>query len=557
MMKFRELVELSEGLRSTSKRNEMIGLVVDFLKNLENEEIEPAVCMLLGRPFPKASGKKLDISWKTLRKPILRISGAKSEDLEAAFERTGDLGKTTAAVFRLEATKPQQTLVERPLELREVQESLKKVAMIKGPGSIKRKKRVLEGLLNRSGPLEAKYLVKIVVGEMRTGFKEGLMERAAAEAFEIPKGLVHRATMFAGDVARTARIAVEGGKEAIKTLEPRPFRPIKPMLAQVAEDVDEAIETHDGRTALEHKLDGARIQVHKRGEEVKIFSRRLSDVTESLPEIVRLVSSEMQVDEAIVEGEVIAVDEDGSPLPFQSLLRRFRRERKIEQMKREVPVKLQLFDLICLNGRSLVDTSYEKRREELGRVSGSIELSEQVKVSDPAEGKKFLDQALEVGHEGLMAKEFGSPYTPGTRGKRWLKVKPVLEPLDLVIVGAEFGFGRRHEWLSDYYLAARERGTGDFEIVGKTFKGLTDEEIQTMTQKLEGLATEREQRRVWVRPEVVVEVAYNDIQESPKYPCGMALRFARINRIRDDKSPSEADAIERVRKIYEKQAKRR
>jgi DNA ligase-1 len=553
-MRFRELAELGERLESTTKRNEMVDLGADFLKRLKPEEVEPAVCMLLGRPFPKTSEESLEVSWATLRDLILKVTGAGSRELEAAFGRTGDLGTTTAILFE-SGRKRQRLFAEKPLELLEVQDVMREVARVKGSKARQRKERLLEGLLNRSDPLEAKYLVKIIIGEMRTGFQEGLMELMVAKAFGTSKELVQRASMFAGDIASVARLMAERGEAGIRGLKPVPFRPIKPMLAQVAEDVKGVIETHRGRTAFEQKLDGARIQIHKRGEKVRIFSRRLTDVTESLPEIVKLVSHELRAKEAILEGEVIAVGKDGFPLPFQSLLQRFRREREVERMAREVPLRLQLFDLLYLDGESLVDAPYEQRRAELKRVSGSIELTEQLLTSDPARGKEFLDRALRAGHEGLMAKEPGSPYTPGVRGKRWLKIKPVLEPLDLVIVGAEFGYGRRHEWLSDYYLAARDERTERFELVGKTFKGLTDEEIKEMTRRLEGLAVRRERRRVWVLPRVV-EVAYNEIQRSPKYPCGMALRFARITRVRDDKPPEEADTFGRVREIYAKQVKK-
>jgi DNA ligase-1 len=554
-MRFRELAELGEGLGTTTKRGEMVGLCADFLRRLAREEIEPAVCMLLGRPSPGLGGEELEVSWATLRGLILRVTGAGLGEIEEAFGRTGDLGEAAAVLFRSRA-KRQRLFEEGPLELLEVQAALREVARVKGPGARSRKERIIEGLLNRSDPLEAKYLVKTIIGEMRTSFQEGLMELAVARAFGVHPDLVRRASMFAGDISAVARLAAEKGEAGLAELGPSPFRPIRPMLAQVAGDVEEAIRTHGGRTALEHKLDGARIQIHKRGKEVRIFSRRLTDVTGSMPEIAELLSRELGCDEAIAEGEVIAVGKDGFPLPFQSLLRRFRRERDVERATREVPMRLQLFDLLYLDGRSLVDLPYERRREELRKVAGRIELTEQLVTSDSEEGRDFLERALRAGHEGLMAKEPGSPYTPGVRGKRWLKVKPVLEPLDLVIVGAEYGYGRRHEWLSDYYLAARDETTGRFEMVGKTFKGLTDEEIKGMTRRLEELAVRRERRRVWVLPGVVVEVAFNEIQRSPKYPCGMALRFARITRVREDKSPGEADTLARVREIYEKQVKR-
>ena len=305
--------------------------------------------------------------------------------------------------------------------------------------------------------------------------------------------------------------------------------------------------------AFEYKLDGARIQIHKSDTRVRVFSRRLTDVTDSLPEIVEQVRSEVKAKEAILEGEVVAVGEDGSPMLFQHLMRRFRRVHEIDEMVKKVPVKLHLFEVIYVDGQSLVSVPYVERRKKLAEIAAGIPLTEQIVTKNPAEADSFLKDAMNKGHEGLMAKKLDSPYTPGIRGKRWFKIKPILELLDLVIVAAEYGYGRRHDWLSDYYLAAREQETGKFLPVGKTFKGLTDEEIVGMTQRLQELTIQDERRRILVIPKIVVEVAYNEIQKSPKYECGMALRFARITRIRDDKTPEEADTIQKVREIYQRQ----
>jgi DNA ligase-1 len=325
------------------------------------------------------------------------------------------------------------------------------------------------------------------------------------------------------------------------------------MLAQMADGVAEALKEHDGKAAFEYKLDGARVQIHKLYDEVRIFSRRLTDVTESLPEIAETASKNIKAKEVILEGEVIAVDRLGLPIPFQHLMRRFKRVHAIEDMAEKIPVKLYLFDILYLNGESLIAVPYLQRRQILAENAGEIALTKQRVTDKTEEAEQFLKEAIDAGHEGLMAKKLDSPYTPGIRGKRWLKIKPVLEPLDLVIVAAEYGYGRRHEWLSDYYLAARDVETGEFFAVGKTFKGLTDMEIIEMTRRLKELIIKEEPRRVFVVPKIVVEVTYNEIQKSPKYKCGMALRFARINRIREDKSPEEADTVQRVREIYENQ----
>lgn len=552
-MEFRVLSELCERLSSTTKRNVKVEMAAEFLKRLNSQEVEPAVSMILGRPFPRWDQRTLDISWATLSNIIKRLTDVDWRTFSKVFRETGDIGSTIKTIFERSKVRRQKVLFEKPLTILEVRRVFEAIAEASGQGSRERKDRLVESLLGRASPVEAKYLVKIMIGEMRTGFQEGLMELAVSRAFSTPLELVQKASMLTGDVGEVAYLLKEHGEAALSKLGLRLMRPLKPMLAQMAESPREAIEEHGGETAFEYKLDGARIQIHKVGEKVKVFSRRLTDVTDSLPEIVQAVREGVKAHEAVLEGEVIAVGRDGHPLPFQHLMRRFRRVYEIEKMLREIPVKLYLFDLLYVDGESLIDEPYLERRNRLSRVVEGIPLTEQLVTGNPAEAERFLRKALEEGHEGLMAKRLDSPYKPGVRGKHWLKIKEPLEPLDLVITAAEYGYGRRHGWLSDYYLAARDEETGEFLVVGKTFKGLTDQEIIEMTERLKRLAIMEEGNRVVVKPEIVVEVAYNEIQKSPKYKCGMALRFARITRIRDDKSPEEVDTIQKVRKIYEKQ----
>jgi len=551
---FRELCELCERLQTTTKRLFMVDLAANFLKALQPEEVEPAVSMILGRPFPKWDQRVLEVSWATLSGLIKRITNVDWSDFRKAFSETGDIGSATKAVFEASKIRRQATLFEKPMSILEVRRTFETVAETSGFGSRERKERLVETLLGQATPLEAKYLVKIMIGEMRTGFHEGLMEMAVSKAFDIPLETVQKASMITGDIGEIASIAKTKEREGIAKLEFRVFRPIKPMMAQTAEDVNEALREAGGETAFEYKLDGARIQVHKSGEQVRVYSRRLTDVTESLPEVVELVRSKVKASQAIIEGEVIAVGEDrSSPLLFQHLMRRFRRVHEVDETAKQIPIELQLFDIIYLNEESLTNKPYTERRRILSQIAGDIKLTKQIVTSDPRRAEEFLREALNNGHEGLVAKKLDSPYTPGIRGKRWFKIKRTLEPLDLVIVAAEWGYGRRHNWLSDYYLAARDAETGQFMVVGKTFKGLTDQEIIEMTKRLQELAVGEEPHRVVVTPKIVVEVAYNEVQKSPKYECGMALRFARITRIRDDKSPEDADTIQKVREIYEKQ----
>ena len=550
---FKALAELCEQLTSTKKRLMMVQYAADLLLSLDMNEIEPAVSMILGRAFPKWSQQTLDVSWTTLSGVIKKSTRGDWNALSRAFSQTGDIGDATKALFETGRTKKQSMIFEKSLTILEVRRSLQAIAESRGYGSREKKERLVTSLFSAASPLEAKYLVKIFVSEMRTGFHEGLMEQAVAEAFDVPLKSVQRASMVQGDVGEVAAIVKAHGKQGLVLVNFKVFRPVQLMLAQMADGVEQALQEHEGKTAFEFKYDGARVQIHKLGNEIMIFSRRLTEVTSSIPEIADLAKKNVDAGEAIFEGEVIAVDHSGFPIPFQHLMRRFRRIHSIEEIAGKIPLKLFLFDLLYADGESMIDLPYMERREILARKAGGISLTRQIVTDNASLGKAFLKEAMDGGNEGLMAKRLDSPYTPGIRGKRWLKIKPVLEPLDLVIVAAEYGYGRRHGWLSDYYLAARDVDSGEFLGIGKTFKGLTDAEIVEMTQRLKQIAVSEDSQKVTVVPKIVVEVLYNEVQKSPTYKSGVALRFARIGRIRNDKTPEEADTIQRVREIYEKQ----
>ena len=324
------------------------------------------------------------------------------------------------------------------------------------------------------------------------------------------------------------------------------------MLAEMAQDVEEVFKEHGGVTGLEFKYDGARIQIHRKNDEIRIFSRRLTDVTSSLPDVIQLATQQVRSKEFLIEGEVVAMGKNGKPLPFQDLMRRFRRVHEIDEMVREIPLKLFLFDIIFLEGKLLIDTPYEERWSILEGLTDANLLANRVISRDPGEAQKLMEASIQAGHEGLMAKDLKSTYTPGVRAKKWFKIKPV-EKLDLVIVAADWGSGRRRGWLSNYHLAVREEKTGEYLVVGKTFKGLTDEEFIGITKKLLGLKTRETDYTVHVKPSIVVEVAFNEIQRSPHYKSRFALRFARITRLREDKRPDDGDTLERLQGLYEDQ----
>ncbi len=551
---FKDLAELCEEIESTTKRLVIVDLIAQFLSKIAPVEIAPSIRMIVGKTFPEWSPKTLDISWRTIQKIIKDITRATDKEMLQAFSEKGDLGDMARLLMLRKDLSKQVTLLPKPLTLLEVYRTYQNISEIKGSGSKKKKENVLLSLLSRADPLETKYIIKNLIGEMRTGASSGLMEEAIAKATETPLEIVKRAHMLIGDLGEAAEKAFLEGSQSLEDVKPIPFRPIRPMLAQSVENVEEALKEHEGKTSLEYKLDGARLQIHVQGGEVRIFSRRLTEVTTSIPDIVEQVNNNVRCNEAIIEGEVIAVSSDARPLPFQNLMRRFRRIKRIKEMLKEIPIKLYLFDIIYLDGQLLIDRPYRERRRILSEISGEIEIVPQLLTSDPKRAQEFFEEAKKKGHEGLMAKKIESKYTPGRRGKKWLKIKET-EVLDLVIVGADWGYGRRVNWLSDYYLAAKNEESGELQIIGKTFKGLTDEEFEDITKRLELLKTFEDGRTVNVKPEIVVETAFDEIQKSPKYDSGYALRFARIKRIRDDKDLEDIDTIEKVKQLYEKQFK--
>lgn len=547
-MEFSRLAELCEKLEKMRKRSEMIEIVAEFLRKLEKSEIRPVCHMLLGK---SASVNELGrgLGWASVKKVVLKITGLKESEFLKLFRETGDLGETTKIAFEGRRLLP-VLLYPRPLTIDEVWTVLHKISRITGKNAGERKEKLLEGMLNRCSSLEAKLLVKILTGEMRTGFKEEMLKSSLARAFGISEEEIEKAVGIMADIGEIAARIAEKGRDAISSLQLSVFQPVEPMLAQLAKNVGEALSLHGGQTSFEFKLDGARVQIHKKGKNVKIFSRSLKDVSLSLPEIVEK-AREIEAEETILDGEMIAVDSSGCPLPFQYLLRRLRREIGIPKIVEKTSLKLQLFDILYLDGQATINLPYLERREKLQELVPMDCIVPAKMISDEAEAKKFLSEAIDQGHEGLVAKAPHGRYLLGSRSKLWLKIKPVLEPLDLVIVGADWGYGRRARFLSDYYLAALDEKTGKFEIVGKTFKGLSDKELEQLTKRLLDLKTYEEGRTVWVKPKIVVEVLYNEIQKSPKYPCGMALRFARINRVREEKTPEQIDTLQKLRRIFE------
>ncbi len=519
---FSTLTTLCQQLEGTTKKLEKSAFISAFLRSLQPDEIAPAVLLLLGRIFSATDARTLNVSGRTLQK---------------IAEQLPQTGKT----------KP-------PLSLLEVHRHFAEIAGASGKGSRQQKEELLGDLLARVSAAEKKYLVKMIFGEMQHGVAEGVMLRGIAAAIESDLALVRRAALLLGDIAEVARLGLTQGTAALQQIALQLFRPIQPMLAELAEDFGEVFKEHGEHTALEFKYDGARVQIHfdRKTRQVKIFSRHLSEVTPSLPEVVEWAQTKITADSFIVEGEVVPVNAGGKPLPFQELMRRFRRVHQIEETMQQVPVRLYLFDLLYLNDEPLIDLPYQERWQKLIQICEAGVLADRLMAKDEKIAEQFLQQAMQSGHEGLMAKDLNSIYQPGSRGKKWFKLKPA-ETLDLAIVAADWGYGRRTGWLSNYHLAVRASETGEFLVIGKTFKGLTDAQFKWMTEELQKLKTAENKYTVQVRPQIVVEVAYNEIQRSPTYQAQFALRFARLKRIRTDKPIAQIDTLERLRVLYEKQ----
>ena len=523
---YAELVRTCETLARLSGRKDKVAQIVRLLKRLNSDEAAPATLLLIGRVTPEGEREKLEIG--------------------------------AAAVFNLLRESDQMTLLgSEPLTITEVWDKLQELSKLKGPGSREKKLSILRSMICRMSSLERSWFLKQLIGEMQHGVNEGLVLEAVAELTGSTLEEVQRAFMLLGRLSSLIDLAVTRGREGIRSVKLKVFRPLRPMLAEVCYDVRELLSESDEPLAFEYKFDGARVQIHVEDGAVRIFSRRLSEVTESLPDVVDQVKRfSAKIRDAVFDGEVVAVDESGKPMPFQELLRRFRRIRGVMKEAERIPLKLWLFDILYLNRKELLDSPYLERRRILEEIVPPECLTPMLITRDPEEAQRFMERSIEEGHEGLMVKRLDSPYRPGRREKLWLKLKPA-ETLDLVIVAADWGHGRRTGWLSNYHLAAYDPKTEGFEVIGKTFKGLTDEEFEWITKRLLELKLSDDGYTVKVKPRIVVEVAYNEIQRSPKYPSGYALRFARIVRIRDDKRPEEADTIQKIEQLYLRQLERK
>jgi DNA ligase-1 len=496
-----EVVDTSIAVSSTRSRLAKVDALATLLTRVPPEEIVAAAGYLVG----DAPQGRIGIGWASLR------------DLDA--------GNDGAPV----------------LNLADVAHTIDAVRDATGPGSVRARRELLAALFARATPTEADFLRRLLLGELRQGALEGVMTDAIARASDVPRPVVQRAAMLSGDLRTTAHLALTGGADALADIQLDVLRPILPMLAATSEDVTQALAA-TGLASVEWKLDGARIQVHRAGDEVRVYTRNLNDVTERLPEVVAAVRN-FPADSLILDGEAIGVGEDERPDRFQDTMSRFGRQ---QLDAHGIPLSAFFFDCLRLDDRDLLDEPLDARIDALATVAGERVIPS-IRTDDPVVAGAFLDAALAAGHEGVMVKALSSSYEAGRRGGAWRKVKPV-RTLDLVVLAAEWGSGRRRGWLSNLHLGARG-DDGEFVMVGKTFKGLTDQLLTWQTERFQEIKVSEADHVVYVRPEMVVEIALDGVQASRRYAGGVALRFARVRRYRPDKDPQEADTIETVRAL--------
>jgi DNA ligase 1 len=524
------LVETADAVAEASARTAKRDLLAVLLVRLEPDEVVPAVGFLIGEPRQGRVG----VGWATL---------ASVADVVAT---SADQGPTVADLDHL----------------------LDDLGATGGPGSNAARLHLLGGFLSRASAAEAAFVRRLLLGDLRQGALEGVMVDAVARAAEVPVTAVRRAAMLSGDLRHAAAVALTAGRGGLDAVTLTVGCPVQPMLAATSEDVGSAVREGDGPVSVEWKLDGARVQIHRVGEQVHVFTRNLNEVTDRLPDVVAAVRA-LPAERLVLDGEVLSLLDDDRPRAFQDTMSRFGRElpaaaalaagprsgldeEAIERGTGEprapgVHLRPFFFDVLHLDGTDLVDAPLRERIEALEQAVGPLRIPGIV-TADESEAAEFLDVALSAGHEGVMVKGLDAPYQAGRRGKTWRKVKPV-RLFDLVVLAAEWGYGRRQGWLSNLHLGARDPTTGGFVMVGKTFKGLTDALLTWQTAAFLERELGREGHVVHVRPELIVEIALDGVQASTRYPGGVALRFARVKRYRPDKTPDQADTIESLQAL--------
>lgn len=556
-MEYSKLVETYQELEETQSTLEKTDILAELFSDA-GADLEDVVLLSMGRPFPAWQDLDIGVSSKTMLDVIVQATGREKSEVEKVWKDRGDLGY---AAEEMVEKKTQQRLMAGDLTVSKVMDKLEKVARMEKQGlsesvSMDKKKKELADLVSSAEPVEARYVTRTVLSTMRMGVGEGTVRDALAEAFFNGEHAedIGRAYDMTNDYREVASACQEGIEE-VRSLDIELFRPIKSMLAMKVDTVEEGFETVGEPAAIDYKYDGMRAQIHVKEGEVKVFTRRLEDVTEQFPDVAAAVREHISPDNCMIDAEVVAYDpETGSTIPFQKLSKRIKRKYDIQRMEKEIPVEVRPFDLIY-DGGSLLEKSYSERWSRLKEIvdekEQELRLADHTETSDREEVKQMEHEALEAGQEGIMMKNLEAVYRPGSRTGYMVKLKPVMETLDLAIIGGEWGEGRRSGWIGSLKLGCYDEEKDEYLAAGKMATGLTDEQLEDLTERLRPLIVNEDGRDVDVRPEIIVEVEYEEIQSSPSYSSGYALRFPRLKAVRDD--IEEADTVKRVKELYSQQ----
>lgn len=542
-MLFIDFCRVCERLEKTAGRLDMIAIISEELPRLTDEELPVFVRFVMGRIFPDWSPKKLGIGPNLLYEAVGQVAGVQKAQVVTKINKTGDVGR---AVEELLTCKTQTTFFHEDLELVLVYTSLMGIADQGGKKSQKEKTAVARQLLGNAEPLEGRYLSRIMLEELRIGVGEGSVREAIAHAFNVDSALVEHAMQALNDMGEVARLA-KAGAEALSMVRITPFHPVKMMLAQQG-SIAGMVGEH-GEIAAEFKYDGSRFQFHKMGGKARMYSRRLEEITTALPDVIRQLMAATD-HEVILDGEVIAI-KDGRPMPFQSVLRRLRRKHDIAEAQEAIEMVPNIFDILWLDGETLIGLPLAERRKRLGSAVKQY-LAPQVVSSDQAAIEKTYEDALAAGHEGIMLKVPASPYTPGQRGKNWIKIKPEVDTLDLAVIGAEWGEGKRAHVFGSFLVACQDQGK--LVPLSRVATGFSDEQLAEVYEMLKETVVRTAGKEVAFEPSLVFEVGYAELQASQNYEAGFALRFPRFIRLRDDKDIDDIETIDSIRSRYSRQA---
>lgn len=556
-MLYSELASVYEALEATSKRLEKTAILAKLLKSAREEDLEQLMYLIQGRVFAPWDERKIGMSSKLMLKAIALATGNPQEKVVSLWRKIGDLGIVTEQLI---AKKKQKTLVSRRLNVKKVFDNIRAMSGLTGAGTVSKKINLVAELLTSAKPLEARYVVRTVLEELRVGVAEGTVRDAIAKAYNANVKDVEKAFNVLVDYVEVAKKAK---KKQLRKVTLGVGRPVEVMLPIRVKSIQEAFKAVGKPAQFENKLDGFRVQAHKQAGKIVLFTRRMENVTKQFAEIIPLLEKKAKANSYILDTELVGYSPKTKKyLPFQNISQRIKRKYDIEKMAKEFPVEINVFDIIYYNGKNLVPKPFKERRKILERIikpeKWKIVLVPKLITASEKEAGNFYKRALKAGNEGVMVKKLDAVYQPGRRVEGWVKCKPVMETLDLVVVGAQWGEGKRATWLSSFDLACRKNGR--FLTVGKVGTGIKEKgegvTFQLLTKELKPYIVKEKGKHVQIKPKLVVEVAYEEIQRSPTYTSGLALRFPRILRIRFDRSPKECDTLERVKTFFAKQRKK-